>query len=114
MRTFVVELGTGADLHGGDATTAAVRAVRDCFNHVSLPGLGSVAGLSSPDEMAIELIVGVPDGVAPLDKEQVAAVFPYGQVEVKEQPGGLVAPGGGPNADDVIVMVNVAVYVRVP
>lgn len=113
MRIFVVELGTGADLHGADATTAALRAVRDCFNHVSLPGLGAVAGLADPNQMEVEVILGVPDGVTPVDTARVAEAFPYGRVEVKVQPGGLRAPGGGRNADPITV-VNAAVYVRVP
>jgi uncharacterized protein (TIGR02058 family) len=113
VRTFVVELGTGADLHGGDATKAAVRAVQDCFNHVSLPGLFAVAGLTDPNQMDVEVMLGVPDGMA-VDAEAVAKVFPYGKADVKVQPGGLRAPGGGPRADDSITMVNAAIYVRVP
>ncbi|GAB4330350.1 MAG: hypothetical protein Kow0010_15280 [Dehalococcoidia bacterium] len=112
MRIFVVELGTGADLHGGDATTAALRAVQDCFNHVSLPGLGAVAGLTDPNQMEVEVILGVPEGVTPVDTARVAEAFPYGHVEVKVQPGGLTVPGGG--AGDPITVVNAAVYVRVP
>ncbi|MCC7363799.1 MAG: Lin0512 family protein [Dehalococcoidia bacterium] len=113
MRTFIVELGTGADLHGGDATTAALRAVQDCFNHVSLPGLFSVAGLKDPNEMEVEVILGVPAGVPPVDLNKVAANFPFGRVSVSVQDGGLSAPGGG-REDDTITMVNAAVYVRVP
>ena len=114
MRTFVVELGTGVDLHGGDATSAAIKAVRNCFNHVSLPGLRQVAGLNDANEMVIEVVLGVPEGVGPVDLDKVAAVFPYGRAEVKVQPGGLRVPGGGFNADDNITVVNVALFVRVP
>ena len=48
--------------------------------------------------MEIEAILGVPDGIGPVDLEKVAAVFPYGRAEVKVQPGGLRVPGGGFNA----------------
>lgn len=113
MRTFVVELGTGADLHGGDATTAALRAVQDCFNHVSLAGLGTVAGLTDPNQMEVEVILGVPEGVTAVDTARVAEAFPYGRVAVKVQPGGLSVPGGG-RANDPITVVNAAIYVRVP
>jgi uncharacterized protein (TIGR02058 family) len=113
MRTFVVELGTGVDLHGGDATRAAVRAVQDCFNHVSLPGLFAVAGLTDPNQMQVEVVLGVPEGMN-VDAAAVAAVFPYGSAEVRVQPGGLRAPGGGVREDDVITVVNAALYVRVP
>jgi len=114
MRTFVVEIGTGADLHGGNATAAAIRAVRDCFNHVSLPGLFSVAGLRDPGEMEVEVVLGVPEGLDPVDLAEVARTFPFGKIDVKVQPGGLRAAGGGSNQDDFITVVNAALFVRVP
>ncbi len=114
MRTFVVELGTGVDLHGGDATSAAIRAVRDCFNHVSLAGLYEVAGLRDPNLMQIEVLLGVPEGLDPIDTEEVAAAFPYGKAEIKVQPGGLKVPGSGARPDDFITIVNAALIVRVP
>ncbi len=114
MRTFVVELGTGVDLHGGDATSAALRAVRDCFNHVSLAGLSEVAGLSDPGQMEIEVLLGVPDGLEPVDVEQVAAAFPYGRAAVTVRSGGLKVPGRANRPDDFITIVNAALTVRVP
>ena len=113
MRTFVVELGTGVDLHGRDATAAAIKAVRNCFQHVSLPGLRTVAGLTDLSEMQIEVRLGVPSGLAPVDVDRVAAQFPYGRATIQVEPGGLQAPGGGPNPDDTLVMVNAVLYVRV-
>ena len=113
MRTFVVELGTGADLHGGDATTAAIRAVQDCFNHVSLPGLFAVGGLRDPAQMEVEVVLGIPDGLAPIDTARVSSVFPFGKIEIKVQTGGLRVGGGG-REDDFITVVNAALFVRVP
>jgi uncharacterized protein (TIGR02058 family) len=114
MRTFVVELGTGVDLHGKDTTAAAIKAVRNAFAHVSLPGLRLVVGLTDLSVLAIEVRLGLPPGCPPLDPEQVAAQFPFGQVQVTAEPGGLLAPGGNANPDDHILMVNAAIYVRVP
>ena len=114
MRTFIVELGTGADLHGRDATRAAIKAVKNAFNHVSLPGLRAVAGLSDLSQMEVELRLGVPPGLEPVDTDVVAAAFPHGRVRVEVGPGGLEAPGGGPDPNDTIVVVNAVIYVRVP
>jgi uncharacterized protein (TIGR02058 family) len=36
-KRVILELGTGNDLHGGDYTKAAVRAVEDAIHHSSLP-----------------------------------------------------------------------------
>jgi uncharacterized protein (TIGR02058 family) len=113
MRTFVVELGTGVDLHGRDATAAAIKAVKNVFNHVSLPGLRQVAGLTDLSQMEVEVRLGVPSGLT-VDTQVVAAAFPHGRPRVKVEPGGLEAPGGGPNPEDSIVIVNAVIYVRVP
>lgn len=113
MRTFVVELGTGVDLHGKDATSAAVKAVRDAFAHVSLPGLRLVAGVTDFSKVAIEVRLGVPDGVERPDTARVAAVFPMGQTTVQVERGGLLAPGGGADPRDQLLIVNAVIYVRV-
>ena len=113
MRTFVVELGTGVDLHGLDTTSAAVKAVKDAFAHVSLPGLRAVAGVTDLSTVEIEVRLGAPTGSSPVDPQRVAAEFPFGRVRVEVEPGGLLAPGGGANPDDQIIVVNAAIYVRV-
>jgi len=114
MRTFVVELGTGVDLHGQDTTAAAIKAVKNAFAHVSLPGLRAVAGLTDLASMEVEVRLGVPPSTAPVDLERVAAAFPHGRAQVSVEPGGLLAPGGGSNPNDSILMVNAVMYVRVP
>ena len=35
-KRVIIEIGTGNDLHGGDYTKAAVRAVQDAIHHSSL------------------------------------------------------------------------------
>lgn len=110
MRHFVTEMGTGVDLHGTDGTKAALRAVRNAFQHVSLPGIRQVAGVTDMKEMVVEVILGVPSAASPVDVEQVKAYFPYGTINVSVQPGGLMTPGEA----DPIVMVNAMIFVRVP
>jgi len=110
MRTFVVEMGTGVDLHGQDGTKAAVRAVRNAFQHVSLPGIRQVAGVTDMLEMAVEVILGVPSEASPVDVEEVKAQFPYGTVNVNVQTGGLIVT----DQTDPIIMVNAIIFVRVP
>ncbi|MCC7105165.1 MAG: Lin0512 family protein [Chloroflexi bacterium] len=120
MRTFVVELGTGVDLHGQNPTKAAIRAVRDAFAHVSLPGLRQVAGLADPGEMTVDVILGVPPDAGEVDLAPVAEQFPYGKIQITTQTGGLLAPGGGAyrpelgDRVDALLVVNAAIYVRVP
>jgi uncharacterized protein (TIGR02058 family) len=110
MRTLVVEMGTGVDLHGQDATKAAIRAVRNAFQHVSLPGVRQVAGVTDMAQMVVDVVIGAPPEAGSVDVEQVKAQFPYGTVNVKVQSGGL-APAG---EADPIIMVNALMFVRVP
>jgi uncharacterized protein (TIGR02058 family) len=93
MRTFVVELGTGVDLHGQDATKAAVRAVRTAFQHVSLPGLRQVAGVEDISTVIVDVVIGAPPEAGEVDAEQVKTQFPIGTVSVTVQPGGLMPVG---------------------
>ena len=86
LKRMAVEFGLGTDLHGEDYTKAAVRALRDALWHNSL----NVAdALGFPREaMIVEVMIGVarPDQV---DRDEVAAVLPYGSATVKVEEGGL-------------------------
>jgi uncharacterized protein (TIGR02058 family) len=119
MRTFVVELGSGVDLHGQDATKAAIRAVRDAFQHVSLPGLRQVAGVTDMSTVMIDVAIGAPPEAGQVDVEEVKAQFPIGTVNVTVQPGGLMPVGEAFRPEfgdtvDAIVVANAAIVVRVP
>ena len=92
MRRFIVELGTGSDLHGGDVTTAAKRAVRDAISHSCLCGLFEVAGLRDPNDMHVRVHIAspFPDRV---DQAAVAAELPFGRITVEVTEGGMRTEG---------------------
>ena len=46
-KRFIVEFGSGADLHGADMTKAAARAIKDAVSHACLCGLVEILGRSS-------------------------------------------------------------------
>lgn len=96
MKVVFVELGMGVDLHGQDLTVAATRACRNAIERNSLPGWRMLCPNGDKSHMRVRVTLGVPDlpGAAPVDVEKVKAVFPYGQVEVRIQPGGLLADSG--------------------
>jgi uncharacterized protein (TIGR02058 family) len=107
LRRVITEYGTGNDLHGGDYTKAAVRAVQDAIHHSSLSLIRSL-GVDSRT-MQVEITVGVqhPDRVQP---ETVKATLPHGQVTVKVVKGGLDVPDE--SAGDLAVIATAAVTVR--
>ena len=107
-KRMVLEIGMGNDLHGGDYTKAAVRAVQDAIHHSSLTMIRSL-GIKR-EAMHVEVTVGVrePERV---DTEAVAAVLPFGQIRVTAVRGGLDVPDD--EGDDIAVIATAAVVVRV-
>ncbi len=107
LKRVILELGTGNDLHGGDYTKAALRAVQDALHHSSMSMIRSL-GLNSK-EMQLDVTIGVqrPDKV---DAAAVQASLPHGQVTVKVVKGGLDVPED--DRDDVAVIASAAVAVR--
>src|SRR5450631_4010806 len=56
-KRVILELGTGNDLHGGDYTKAALRAVQDALHHSSLSLIRSFGRDSR--RMLVEVTIGV-------------------------------------------------------
>jgi uncharacterized protein (TIGR02058 family) len=106
-KRVILEMGSGNDLHGGDYTKAAVRAVQDAVHHSSLTLIRTL-GLDSR-AMQVEVTIGVqqPDRV---DAEAVKAALPHGQIAVTVVKGGLDVPDA--EAGDIAVIASAAVAVR--
>jgi uncharacterized protein (TIGR02058 family) len=107
LKRVITEFGTGNDLHGGDYTKAAVRAVQDAIHHSSLSLIRSL-GVDSRT-MQVEVTVGVqqPDSV---DTAAVKSALPHGEVTVRAVKGGLDVPDD--SSGDVAVIACAAVTVR--
>lgn len=80
LKRIILEMGHGNDMHGGDYTKAAIRAVQDCIHHSSLPFLRTLN--ITPSEMQIEVTIGVQEPEK-VDTTAVAKSLPHGQVTVK-------------------------------
>ena len=108
MKTrYVTEMGMGTDVHGGDHTQAAERAVFDAIHHSSLHFFAPLE--KTADDMFIDLLIGVPEPDK-VDTERVAAALPYGTVSVTVQKGGLEIPGD--DGKDAIIIANAGIVVR--
>jgi uncharacterized protein (TIGR02058 family) len=106
-KPYVLEFGMGVDVHGGDCTKAACRAVSDAIRHSSLPFFGEVRARGG--KMLVEVTVGVPDP-ASVDAEAVRRQLPHGEVTVRPVVGGLKVPG----SDALIACVGITVRVEDP
>ena len=107
MKRVILEMGTGNDLHGGNYTKAALRAVQDAIHHSSLSMLRSL-GIDSKT-MRVEVTIGVqqPEKV---DTDAVARTLPHGIATVKAVKGGLDVSDEA--SGDVAVIASAAVAVR--
>jgi uncharacterized protein (TIGR02058 family) len=111
LKRMILELGTGNDLHGGDYTKAALRAVQDALHHSSLAFLRSLK-LDSR-KMQVEVTIGVQEPGS-VDQAAVARSLPHGQVTVKVVKGGLDVPDQEGHDKAVIASAAVAVRVDLP
>ena len=106
-KRVILELGSGNDLHGGDYTKAAIRAVQDALHHSSLTMIRTLS--VDIESMAVNVTIGVqkPDAV---DTEKVAATLPVGKVAVTAVKGGLDIDDE--EIGDTAVIASAAVEVR--
>lgn len=104
----ILEMGAGNDLHGGDYTKAAVRAVQDALHHSSLTFIRSL-GIDK-DALIVDVTIGVQKPEA-VDTARVAATLPVGTVTVRAVKGGLDIPDEV--VGDVAVIASAAIEVRV-
>ncbi|MBL0899700.1 MAG: Lin0512 family protein [Reyranella sp.] len=107
-KRVILELGTGNDLHGGDYTKAALRAVQDALHHSSLAMIRTLE-VDPKTDMFVDVTIGVqqPDKV---DAEKVRASLPHGIVTVTVVKGGLDV--ADPDNNDPAVIASAAVAVR--
>ena len=117
FKRYIVEFGSGADLHGMDVTKAAKKAVKDAVSHACLCGVFEILG-GKVKGTKIQLKIGTPFPEK-IDAEEVKAAVPFGEVDLEVAEGGLTVKGlDGPKAGfaqlgegDTIVIVNAAITV---
>jgi uncharacterized protein (TIGR02058 family) len=116
LKRFIVEIGSGIDLHGENATKAACRAVRDAVSRSCLCGLLEIVKLQELDDVQVEILVASPKPQE-VDLEQVMAEVPIGRKTARAVEGGMTAQGlcvtqFAPKCDRILV-ANAAITVYV-
>ena len=105
-KRVILEMGAGNDLHGGNYTKAACRAVDDALHHSSLTMIRTL-GVAAGD-MYVDVTIGV-QAPEEVDKAAVQAALPYGTVTVNVVKGGLDVPDEA--LGDVAVIASAALVV---
>lgn len=106
-KRIILEMGMGNDLHGGDYTKAALRAVQDALHHSSLAFIRTLGLDSTQMQVAVTIGVQQPQMV---DTARVAASLPHGKATVSVVRGGLDVPD--PDSGDTAVIASAAIAVR--
>ena len=106
LKRYLTEMGMGVDVHGGDYTKAARRAVSDAIRHSSINFFPHIE--YNREDMQITVKIGV-QKPAQVDTEKVAKEFPYGNVTVEPELGGLDVPAE--NGKDLMVVASAVVLV---
>lgn len=91
-KRFIVEIGTGIDLHGEDATKAACRAVRDAVSRSCLCGIVEIMGIQDLNALDVEIVVAVPRP-QDVDLNKVMAEVPIGRKTALAVEGGMTVKG---------------------
>ena len=118
-RRYILELGTGIDLHGEDVNEAAKRAVRDATTRVSMIGLRDVFGFRSMEELDEALMVDVTVAVPYPERvngDDVLKILPEGKRRLTVVSGGLRFPTpANEEIKDIhgVLVVNAAIVVMV-
>jgi len=120
-KRFIVELGTGADLHGQDAAKAAARAVKDAISRSCLCGLVEIVALRDLNDMRVEVVVAAPTPEQVQARaDEVLSAIPFGRKELRVVEGGMRTPGiyqpelGDSSPDVIIANAAVTVWVDLP
>jgi uncharacterized protein (TIGR02058 family) len=115
-KRFIIEIGTGIDIHGENMTKAACRAVEDAVSRSCLCGLVEVLGVGDMNQIEVEIQVAAPIPEK-VDLEAVMKSVPIGRKIARAVNGGMMVQGlcvpeFGPDCDQIVV-VNAALTVWV-
>lgn len=108
-RRLIVELGMGADLHGGNYTKSAQRAVFDAIHRGSLLFLTDAFKAGEKPKVFIDVVIASPKPEA-VDAEAVLKEIPFGEKSITIIPGGMGYAREEAGGDSIVVS-NAAVTV---
>ena len=116
LKRYIVEIGTGMDMHGGDVTNAAQKAVKDAVSHSCLCGLFDIIGLTDPNQMHVEVKVACPyrkDSITRKSSRQFPLAPKLEAVQGGLSVRGLHVPDLGEGDTIVVAVAALTVYVEV-
>ena len=116
-KRYLVEFGTGVDVHGMDVSKAAAKALRDAISHCCMVGLTEYAGLTNlSEQISLDVVIACPHKEK-LDVQKALSGLPaYKHINVKVVDGGMEIDGmdlPGVVGGRTIIVVNAGITVWV-
>lgn len=114
LKRYVIEIGTGIDLHGEDVTNAAKKAVKDAISKSCLAGVLEILHLNIND-MIVDVTIASPYPER-VNGDEVLKAIPIGRKRISVINGGMLVPGlyvkeFGESKNIVVVNASVVVLV---
>lgn len=115
-KRYLIEIGTGVDMHGGDVTNAALKAIKNAMSHCCMAGVREIHG-AGPENLALRIKVCCPRPEE-LDLEVLRQpVGFYDDVEIVPAEGGASEKGlrvaeMGEGDTLVVVVAIITVYLK--
>ena len=115
-RRYLIEIGHGVDMHGGNMTKAAVKAVKDALSHCCLAGVREIHNCK-PEDMALKVKICCPKPELLNVDEVIEPVHFYEDVEVVTEKGGasekgLYVPEMGEGDNLIVATAIITVYLK--
>lgn len=114
MKRFIIEFGTGVDLHGCNVTEAAQRAVKDAMSHCCLCGVPEILGIKDLRQVHIEVKIGCPHPEEVNREDVLTHLAFYDNINLEIVQGGLEVLGlhmPAMGEGDKIILANAAITV---
>lgn len=118
FKRYLIEFGHGADLHGGDVNTAAIRAVENARRNCCMAGMIDIFGITEKEKVKVQIKLSTPKPQE-VDQQKILSVFEdYSTPEIEVVEGGATAKGlhvdkYGPGDDILIAIAILTVYLDV-
>lgn len=105
-KRVAMELGMGSSLRQHDYTKAGIRAVENALWHNSLSMADAFGFPKEAMIIDVDIAAQKPEEI---DRDAIAAIFPYGQVTVSASQGGLDVPK--PDGQGATIIAHAAIVV---
>lgn len=115
-KRYLIEIGTGVDMHGGDMTKAALKAVKNAMSHCCMAGVREIHH-AEPQDIALRVKICCPKPEQVDLKALMEPVGFYQDVDITAVPGGgaekgLHMPEMGAGDDLTVAVAIITVYLK--